>query len=194
MLYNHRHEFTPRASRLPIPGRADITTELWMGGADSLYGDRVQPEDLRDAWVVDLAGDMPAGHRDACGHWLPRVFADVETVPHAFERLVMLAQGIAACLSGGDADDGWDHPAVPPRRLYVMCQQGMNRSGLLAGLILRALGVAADDALAAVGSRPGALTNQTYVRLIREWSGAGARGRGPVRAPSPRPLAPGPDY
>ena len=176
-LFNYRPDPVPRASRIPISGEQGIPTELWMGGADSLHGELVTPDDLRDAWVVDLAGDMPSAHRDACACWLPRVFVDIEQVPHGYERLISLAESIAACITGpdtpgsGDAarDHGWPHPAEPPRRLYVMCQQGMNRSGLLAGLILRALGVSADDALAAIATRPGALTNQTFVRLIRDW-------------------------
>lgn len=168
-LYNHTRLPEPRASRIPIPGRPDLATELWMGGADALYGDRLHPDDLREAWLIDLAGDIPAAHRDACAHWLPRVFADIDGLPPGYERLTRLAESIAACLTGADAHDGWEHPATPPARLYVMCQQGMNRSGLLSGLILRALGVPAGEALAALASRPGALTNQTYARLVREW-------------------------
>ena len=179
-LFNHRPDPVPRASRIWASDAPWAPTELWMGGADSLHGELISPEDLHDAWVVDLAGDMPPGHREACACWLPRVFVDVEQVPHGYERLVALAESIAACITGagtpgsGDAarDDGWPHPAEPPARLYIMCQQGMNRSGLLAGLVLRALGVSADDALAAIATRPGALTNQTFVRLIRAWPDA----------------------
>lgn len=158
----------PRASRIAIPDRAHLAVELWMGGADSLHGEPVQPADLRDAWLIDLAGDMPEPYRAACSHWLPRVFADVETAPHGYERLLTLARGIAACIAGAPDVVGWERPATPPRRVYVMCQQGMNRSGLLTGLILRALGVPADAALAAIATRPGALSNQTYARLVRE--------------------------
>jgi hypothetical protein len=168
-LFNYRPDPVPRASRIPVSAARQFPTELWMGGADSLHGELVTPEDLRDAWVVDLAGDMPAAHREACACWLPRVFVDVEQVPHGYERLTSLAESIAACITGAERDDGWPHPSEPPRRLYVMCQQGMNRSGLLAGLILRALGVPAEDAIAAIATRPGALTNQTFARLIREW-------------------------
>jgi hypothetical protein len=168
-MFNHPPAYEPRASRIIIPGREDMLTELWMGGANSLHGDLIAPSDLFDAWVVDLAGDMPAEYRTACGHWLPRVFADVEQVPHGYQRLAALAASIAACLAGEVRDDGWPHPADPPRRLYVMCQQGLNRSGLLTGLILRALGVPPEDALRAIAARPGALTNLTYVRLVREW-------------------------
>jgi hypothetical protein len=144
-----------------------------MGGADALYGDSITPEDLCDAWVVDLAGDMPEAHQAACLHHMNRIFADVESVPGSYTRLRSLAESIAACLTGADAHDGWEHPAEPPARLYVMCQQGMNRSGLLTGLILRALGVPAADALKAVGTRPGALSNQTYARLVAEWDTPG---------------------
>jgi hypothetical protein len=140
-----------------------------MGGADSLYGERVSPDHLLGAWLIDLAGDMPEEYRSVCACWLPRVFADVEQVPHRYERLTALAGSVASCLLGESAAEGWPHPADPPPRLYVMCQQGMNRSGLLSGLILRSLGVSLDDALSALASRPGVLTNQTYLRLLQLW-------------------------
>ena len=64
-----------------------------MGGADSLFGEHVGPEDLRDAWVVDLAGDMPEAHQAACAYWQSRVFADMEAVPQQYDRLAALASG-----------------------------------------------------------------------------------------------------
>jgi hypothetical protein len=171
-MFNHPPTYEPRASRILVPGRRDLTTELWMGGANSLHGDLLIPDELCDAWLIDLAGDMPDEHRLACAHWLPRVFADIEAVPQHYGRLDSLARSIAACIGGEAQYDSWPHPAEPPLRVYVMCQQGMNRSGLFTGLILRALGVSTEDALTAIASRPGALTNQTYVRLLREWAGA----------------------
>lgn len=198
-MFNPPPRREPRASRIPIHRRAAPRTELWMGGADSLHGDLVLPEDLADAWVVDLAGDMPEEHRAACSRWLPRVFADMEEAPHDYARLITLAASIAACMTGIDSDGGWphssplpgidhgqcrieshpgaggvrlsewQHPATPPVRVYVMCQQGLNRSGLFMGLLLRALGVSAADAVSAIASRPGALNNQTFVRLIYAW-------------------------
>jgi hypothetical protein len=49
----------------------------------------------------------------------------------------------------------------------------MNRSGLMIGLILRALGLAGEDALRAITCcRPGALTNRTFVRLLHEGDGS----------------------
>lgn len=170
MMNSETWTAAPRAFRIPIRGREDITTELWMGGAASGFGDPVQAEDLCDAWIVDLAGDMPETHRTACAHCLSCVLVDTEAMPAQYDRLAALARSIAACLSGAAAGAGWEHPAAPPRRLYVMCNQGMNRSGLLVGLILRALGVPAEEALAAIVSRPGALNNQTFARLVREWA------------------------
>jgi hypothetical protein len=99
------------------------------------------------------------------------VFADVESVPHSYLRLTALAQDVAACLRGANdtLSPGWSHPTEAPPRLYVMCQQGMNRSGLVTGLILRALGVPAERAVEAIVTRPGALTNHTFARLVRAW-------------------------
>jgi protein-tyrosine phosphatase len=86
----------------------------------------------------------------------------------------VLARSIGRCLGrigGGDAAAA--HPAEPPPRLYVFCNQGMNRSGLMIGLILRALGLAGEDALRAITCcRPGALTNRTFVRLLHEGDGS----------------------
>lgn len=168
-MFNHESVYEPRASRITIAGRA-LPTELWMGGANSLYGEPILPDDLAGDWIIDLAGDMPAPHRAASALWLPRVFADIEGVPQGFDRLTALAESVAACLRGAAAVAGWEHPATPPRRLLVMCQQGMNRSGLVTGLILRALDLPAEEALAAIASRPGALTNRTYAGLVRTWS------------------------
>jgi protein-tyrosine phosphatase len=49
----------------------------------------------------------------------------------------------------------------------VMCKQGLNRSALMAGLILRELGASPAEVVEAIrAARPGALTNQTFVRLL----------------------------
>jgi len=54
-----------------------------------------------------------------------------------------------------------------PRDVFVVCQHGMNRSGLVAGLLLRELGLTGEDAVARiVSARPGALSNQTFRRLL----------------------------
>jgi hypothetical protein len=169
MLHNPPHEAEPRASRIAVPGRVDLTTELWMGGAYSLHGDLLRPEDFAGAWVIDVAGDLSPSQQAACALWLPCVFSDFEEVPPVYSRLTRLARSIAACLIGAEADDGWEHPTTPPRRIYLLCNQGLNRSGLVTGLILRALGVPAEDTLAAIAARPGSLSNRTFARLVREW-------------------------
>jgi hypothetical protein len=162
----HPHE--PRAGRIVLPGRRELATELWMGGAHSAAGRRLRPHDLRGAWVVDCAGDMPAAYRAAAALWLDRVFPDVEEPPPSYARLDALARSLACCLLGRRDGDGWEHPAEPPRRLYVLCTQGLNRSGLVMGRILRGLGLSGEEALATLGRhRPGVLNNLTFARLVR---------------------------
>lgn len=159
----------PRASRIELPVSLTVTAELWMGGAHSAFGDAVHAGDLEDAWVLDLANDMPDDYRAAVSLLLHRVFGDTEEVPSAYARIESLARSLAACLMGRDGEGSWEHPQVPPRRLYVMCSQGLNRSGLVTGLILRALGLSGEEALAAVQRhRPGALNNLTFAGLVRE--------------------------
>lgn len=160
----------PRATRIDIPDHPNIAAELWMGGADSAIGNMLQPEDFAGAWVVDCAGDLPEEYRRAAALWLPRIFTDVEEVPARYLRLSALARSLARCLCGERArDESWDHPAEPPARLYVLCTQGLNRSGLVAGRILRELGLGGDEALALLmRHRPGAVNNLTFARLVRE--------------------------
>ena len=159
----------PRASRIDLPVSLSVTAELWMGGAHSAFGDAVHAGDLADAWVLDLANDLPDDHRTAASLLLHRVFGDTEEIPSAYARIEALARSLAACLMGRADGDGWEHPPEPPRRLYVMCSQGLNRSGLVTGRILRALGLSGEEALAAVQRhRPGALNNLTFAELVRE--------------------------
>ncbi len=158
----------PRASRIHLPAAAAPATQLWMGGADTALGEPLEPVHLLSAWVVDCANDMPAAHRDAAGLWLYRVFADIEEAPHGYGRMETLAESIGRCLRGEPGGHGWQHPPEPPARLYVLCKQGLNRSGLMMGRILRHLGLPADEALAAITrSRPGALNNLTFAALVR---------------------------
>jgi hypothetical protein len=79
--------------------------------------------------------------------WLPRV-VDTEGEPPNLTWLHDLANSVAHAVHGleHESASAWPHPPVPPARIYVMCQHGMNRSGLVTGLILRAIGVNVDDA------------------------------------------------
>ncbi|HXH23524.1 MAG TPA: hypothetical protein VNN10_16020 [Dehalococcoidia bacterium] len=161
------HRFEPRATRLPITHRDDIEVELWVGGADSAIGDPVEEHHLEGAWLIDCAGDLPQRFKEAAAAWFPRVFADLEVVPSSFHRLERLAKDVAAAVLGEalDATELAGHAA--PLRLMVMCKQGMNRSALMAGLILRELGASPSEIVEAIrAARPGALTNQTFVRLL----------------------------
>lgn len=135
-----------------------------MGGADAIHGDLVRVEDVRDAWVVDLAGDLPLAQREAAALWLPRVFADLEDTPANLARLRELAATIAGALRG----ERTLLAPTAPARVYVLCGHGLNRSGLVTGLLLRALGLDAAEAAAAIATRPGALNNRTYARLVAE--------------------------
>ncbi len=149
--------YEPRASRLLVPALAAVRTEVWMGGVHTTQGDPVASMHLRTAWVVDCAGEMPPDLAlDAARH-IPRVFTDIEAVPANLHRIESLIEELVAAVAGEAA----------PQRIYVMCKQGLNRSGLVTALLLRALGTAPQDAVAAVRAvRPGALNNVTFERLV----------------------------
>ena len=151
----------PRASRIHLPHRPDLHVALWMGGTDSVLGEPVPRAALGRALVVDCAGDLSPGYRSAAAAYIPRVFMDAEVVPFSYPQLAELVHELAAAASAPGQLD----------RIYILCQYGMNRSGLLTGLLLRALGEAAGAAIDLVRStRPGALSNQTFTRLIAEWT------------------------
>jgi hypothetical protein len=158
----------PRAVRVPVPDRYGLSCENWIGGAHSASGDVIHPIHLRDAWLVDCARDMPDGHYAASAAVMYRVFSDSEQVPDALARIDALAASLADTLRGVAAGgEAREHPAEPPARLYVMCTQGLNRSGLMTGRLLLAPCLAGDEAVAALRSaRPGALNNLTFLRLV----------------------------
>ena len=156
----HLHSLhTPRASLVLAGGGANNPhTEIWMGGAHSLRGDPLEAAALGNSWLIDCAGDLDPSYRGATGRWLACVFPDLDGPLSAMPRItdVVSQAVVGARLGNGDA----------PQRLYVMCQHGMNRSGLVSGLILRGLGLDAGDALERISAaRPGALGN-AYFRSI----------------------------
>ena len=159
--------FEPRATRVPVTHRDDIEVEIWVGGADTSLGDALEAEHLEGAWLIDCAGELTPEFRASAQACFPRVFADIDVVPSSFERIALLAREVAAAVEGAIAEESSLHGHERPVRLFVMCSQGFNRSALVAGLILRSLGAdpaAIIDAIRA--ARPGALTNETFVRLI----------------------------
>ena len=114
-------------------------------------------EALGEAWILDAAGEMPAALRGAALLWAPCVFPDIDGSPSREERIHALVARAVAAIRGGEA----------PSAVYTVCQHGMNRSGLLAGLLLRELGMEGDQVVALIREkRPGALSNQAFVRMI----------------------------
>jgi hypothetical protein len=155
----------PRATRLSLVHRPDVDVEIWMGGTQSLLGEDIDAEALSDAIVVDCSGELGEPYRSRAGRYVPRVFLDVETVPAAYPRIAALVHELAERVSEDSKPD-----ALRPRRIYVLCQQGMNRSGLVAGLLLRALGEEPQQALSLIREvRPGALSNETFAGLVERW-------------------------
>jgi len=65
------------------------------------------------------------------------------------------------------------------RRVLVTCLGGLNRSGLVVGLALLALGKTADEAIALVRMARGihALSNEHFVKMIQEYGQAKEGGR-----------------
>jgi hypothetical protein len=161
--------YLPRASLLATPGEL-CRAGIWMGGAHSLRGDAVLIEHAERGWFVDCAGDMPPTYREAAARWTPHVFADIDAVPPAIERLLEIVRRIAAELREG---------VVEADHLFLMCQHGMNRSGLVAGLMLRELGLGGEAAVERILSqRPGALSNVAFRTIVLEGEGRRERGEG----------------
>ncbi|MEO9254180.1 MAG: hypothetical protein ABI305_01465 [Tepidiformaceae bacterium] len=150
---------TPRATLLLAGGTlAGIQTSVWMGGAQSRFGDEILIESMRHSCVIDTAGEMPIEFRSVTGLWVPCVFTDLDSVPPHMDRIHATVRRVADTIRAGDG---------APDAVYTVCQHGMNRSGLLAGLLLCELGMSGNDAVALiVAKRPGALSNLTYRSLI----------------------------
>jgi len=153
---NTHHYDPPRANLLAAPGEL-VAAGIWMGGAHSGFGHPIALDSIDSAWVIDCAGDMPLDYRNRAARWFARVFADLDAVPSALDAIRQLASDVAAALTTEAA----------PEHLYIVCQYGMNRSGLVSGLILRELGLPGAETVARIlAARPGALSNQAFRRLV----------------------------
>ena len=151
---------TPRASLVLTAGELGSCSNIWMGGAHSHRGDEILHEALGGAWLIDTAGDMPTEHRAAALRMIACVFVDSEGVPSPFWRI---EQTVEDAMNAARGESG---PA--PTDIYVVCQHGMNRSGLVTGLLLRQLGLEAGEVIDRIRrQRPGALSNHTFERLLR---------------------------
>ena len=160
MLFNPGQQEGPDAPRanlvLPAGPRRGA---IWMGGAHTARGEPLDTESVRDAIVIDCAGDLSPAIRTAAWRFYSCVFLDVEERPTAWDRIVGLAATVDRELT---AEPG-------PARAIILCTHGMNRSGLVAGLLLRRAGLRAEEALSLIRTaRPGALSNQAFVRLLAE--------------------------
>jgi len=153
----HGDAVTPRASLIARVGELPaLAANVWMGGAHTPHGEDITVEGLAAAWLLDCAGDMPAAHRSAAGRWIACVFPDLDGHPLRFARIQELATEAATAVRHGHTTD-----------LYIVCQHGMNRSGLVTGLVLRELGLSGPDALERIlAARPGALSNVAFRRLV----------------------------
>lgn len=148
----------PRASLVAISGEL-CEAAILMGGAHTMHGNDVRLDGIERAWVVDLAGEMPAAYREAAGRWFVRVFPDLDGEIPMLTRLRGLAAEVARDLRYADGRG--------PERLLVMCHHGMNRSGLVTGLVLRELGLSGPEAVSRiVVARPGSLSNHAFRAII----------------------------
>lgn len=157
----HRpHVHGPRASLVLGAGElANVHTEIWMGGAHTPLGEEVTAIGLAASWLIDCAGDIERSYREATGRWLACVFPDLEGPILASNRIEeVVSESLGAILDGN---------GTAPERIYVMCQHGMNRSGLVSGLILRGLGFEPREAIERVrAARPGALANDAFRQML----------------------------
>jgi hypothetical protein len=156
-----RHSLhTPRASRVLAAGEAlNAHTEIWMGGAHSLIGDAIEGPHLGSSWLIDCAGDIDVSYRTLTGRWLACVFPDLDGPLASSSHVARVVQeSLDAVVAGNGA---------APERIYVMCQHGMNRSGLVSGLILRGLGIEPREAVDRIRlARPGALANDYFRQML----------------------------
>lgn len=149
----------PRATRVLAAGEAlNGHTEIWMGGAHSHVGDEMTHDALRTAWVIDCAGEIDAAYRSSTARWLACVFPDLDGPLASSNRVEEVVQLTLASIVDG---------TERPQRVYVMCQHGMNRSGLVTGLLLRGLGLEPRDTVERIRrARPGALANDHFRLMV----------------------------
>jgi protein-tyrosine phosphatase len=130
-----------------------------MGGAHSLRGEVLEASSLGSSWLVDCAGDIDPSYRQATGRWLACVFPDLEGPLESSERISGVVRDVVDALVLGNG--------AAPERVYVMCQHGMNRSGLVSGLILRGLGFDQVETIRLIqAARPGALANDYFRKVL----------------------------
>ena len=154
----------PHASLLvAVDELAGLRANVWMGGAHSHVGTLITPVAASRGWFVDCAGDMPTLYREASRRWIQCVFADID---HRPPNLHYIEQNVRELVMAAlHPQHGGVHAA--PDDIYVLCQHGMNRSGLVAGLLLRALGMTGDEAVRRISARRvGSLSNLAFRDIV----------------------------
>jgi len=159
----HRpHNHPPRASRVLAKGELiAVETEIWMGGAHTPHGEALLETEIGNSWVIDCAGDIDVAYRTMPARWVSCVFPDIDGRPAAETLITSVVREASEAIrrAGSSAPD----------RVYIMCQHGMNRSGLVSGLILRSLGLEPEDVIQRIrAARPGALANDGFLRMLRQ--------------------------
>jgi hypothetical protein len=147
-----------RASQLVAAGEVKgLRANIWMGGSHSHVGELVSDAPLENSWIIDCAGVMPTWYREQVGRWVACVFEDVESRP---SRLWHIEEVVKATAEAVSIEAG-------PSDVIIVCQHGMNRSGLMSGLLLRALGFEGEAAVSRIKERrPGALSNLTFRGIL----------------------------
>lgn len=104
--------------------------------------------------VIDLEGDLDLGIPTIPNHMLYVYFPIYDEDLPDLKRLHAVAKMGAGLVEGG-------------YKILAHCGMGLNRSALMAGLILVYLGVDGKDAVALLRSkRPGALFNQNFASYL----------------------------
>ncbi len=106
--------------------------------------------------VIDLDGGLDACIPTQTNHCLYIYFPfddDDQALPNA-QKLRAIAELAASLIREG-------------HRVLAHCNMGFNRSGLIAGLILKSLGMSGDAALTRIRERrPGALYNDRFAEYV----------------------------
>jgi len=158
-LPSTRDQHEARASLVIGAGEAPgLSAAIWMGGARSILGQALDDSTLANSLVIDCAGELAPSYRTIAAEWIPCVFVDHDGPIPAMRRLEDTARRAARAAGDGSFD-----------AVYVMCTHGMNRSGLVAGMIMRELGMRGSETVERiVAARPGALSNLWFRQLLAE--------------------------
>lgn len=134
------------AARVAVPGRRG---DLWIGSAESGRPAACQT-------VVTVAEEpVVIDKADVVEHRY--VFDDSRFRPVPREPLRAAVDATLDGLARGD--------------VFVRCHRGANRSALVIGLVLRTLGVGANEAIEAIrlARSPLALSNPYFADLVHQW-------------------------